>query len=102
VNARRIINGTDKAATIAAYYDAFVKALKAAGHVPGGVVAAVPVVPVTVAPLPAIEASPLVAPAPRRSADPSPPEPGSTTKPEPGLFARIAARLRAAYPRKDA
>ncbi|MDE4912792.1 hypothetical protein PQI07_19095 [Methylobacterium sp. 092160098-2] len=30
VNARRIINGTDKAQTIAAYHDAFLKALKAA------------------------------------------------------------------------
>jgi len=97
VNARRIINGVDKAQTIAAYYDAFVKALKAAGHKPGGVVAAAPVVPVIVTPVP-----PLVAPAPRRSADPPPPDTGGVTKPEPGLLARIAARLRAAYPRKEA
>jgi len=47
-------------------------------------------------------ANPLVSPAPRRAADPPPPDTGGITKPEPGLFARIAARLRAAYPRKEA
>lgn len=63
VNARRIINGLDRAADVARYHDAFLKALKAASHVPGGGVAAVPVGPVDVAPLP----PPVFAPTPRDS-----------------------------------
>ncbi|MFB0491929.1 putative chitinase [Methylobacterium sp. OAE515] len=94
VNARRIINGTDKASTIAAYYDAFVKALKAAGHAPGGVVASAPVVPVTVAPVP-----PLVTPAPRRAADPPVAAPAPAPAPKkPGLFSRLLANLRTNMP----
>lgn len=77
------------------------KALKAAGHVPGGVAAAAPVVPVEVAPLPPL-VTPVAVPAPRVAVDPPPLDIGGITKPEPGLLARIAARLRAAYPRKDA
>ena len=71
VNARRIINGLDRAADVARYYDAFLKALKAAGHKPGGVTAAIPVVPVEVDPLP----PPVFAPAPRTTARPVPPPP---------------------------
>lgn len=67
---------------------------------------AVPVPPVEVSPLPAplpTSTPPLVAPAPRNSGSPTLP----VVIPEPapvelGFWATIAARLRAAYPRKDA
>ncbi len=52
-NARRIINGLDKAATIATYGKAFAAALSAGGYKPGAVTKAVPVPQVDVAPLPA-------------------------------------------------
>jgi putative chitinase len=68
VNARRIINGLDRAADVARYHDAFLKALKAAGHKPGGATAAIPVAPVEVAPL----QPPVFAPAPRATAQPAP------------------------------
>jgi putative chitinase len=51
-SARAIINGSDKAQAIASYYSAFLVALKAAGHVPGGVAVAVPTIPVEAKPLP--------------------------------------------------
>lgn len=85
-NARRIINGTDKAAMIAGYYAAFWKALKAGQHVPGGVVAKVPVPPVQTAPLPPI------APAAR------PPTPQGAPAPSVGFFGRILANLRTNLP----
>lgn len=68
VNARRIINGTDKASTIAGYHAAFLKALNVAGHVPGAAFVKLPTPPVAASPLP-----PLVAPAPRRTVSPVPP-----------------------------
>ncbi|KIU36519.1 hypothetical protein SR39_06140 [Methylobacterium radiotolerans] len=105
VNARRIINGTDKAQTIAAYHDAFVKALKAAGHVPGGVVAAAPIPPVVIAPVPVVESAPVppvFAPAPRNSGSPVPAAPPPAPAPaKPGFWASALARLRTAYPKKD-
>ncbi|WP_082477725.1 hypothetical protein [Methylobacterium sp. Leaf93] len=84
VGARAIINGTDKASIIAGYFRGFQTALLAAGHLPGGVVATVPVPPVTVAPIAPVDKpvaadhskppvpynpppGPLVQPAPRKS-----------------------------------
>ncbi|MFK5596499.1 hypothetical protein ACFZ8E_05775 [Methylobacterium sp. HMF5984] len=52
VGARAIINGQDKASVIAGYFRAFQAALKAAGHVPGGVAASVPTIAVETKPLP--------------------------------------------------
>ncbi|WP_182179348.1 hypothetical protein [Methylobacterium radiotolerans] len=105
VNARRIINGTDKAQTIAAYHDAFAKALKAAGHVPGGAIAAAPVPPVQIAPVPAVEPAPIppvFAPAPRNSGSPAAATPQPDPAPaKPGFWASALARLRTAYPKKD-
>ncbi|WP_246695178.1 hypothetical protein [Methylobacterium sp. P1-11] len=105
INARRIINGTDKAQTIAAYHDAFLRALKAAGHVPGGVVAVAPVTPVVIAPVPAVEAAPVTpvfAPAPRNSGSPAPADTApAPAAPKPGFWAFALARLRTAYPKKE-
>ncbi|GJE54606.1 hypothetical protein [Methylobacterium thuringiense] len=53
VNARRIINGTDRAAEIAGHARAFQVALKKAGHQPGAAVQRVPTPPVDIKPLPA-------------------------------------------------
>lgn len=83
INARRIVNGTDKASTIASYHNMFRAALLAGKYAPGQVAPSVPVPPVQTRPVPPI------APIP-----PTPPAaPG-------GLFAGILARLRAAYPPK--
>jgi len=82
--ARAIINGSDKAQAIAGYYSAFLAALKAAGHVPGGVAATVPVPPVVAQPLP---------PAPV-----TPPLPPVTVEARPNFLARVLDRLRIAYP----
>ena len=99
VNARRIINGTDKAAAIAGYHDAFLKALKAAGHKPGAVTAAIPVQPVEVAPLP----PPVFAPAPRNGGSPALPAPAAAPAPaKPGFWASALERLRTRYPKKEA
>lgn len=51
LNARRIINGVDKAEAIKGYHTAFRAALKAAGHVPGAVSQAIPSRPVDVVPV---------------------------------------------------
>lgn len=104
VNARRIINGTDKAQTIAAYHDAFLKALKAAGHVPGGIVAAAPVAPVQISPVPVVEPAPVppvFAPAPRKSGSPAVAAPPAPAPAKPGFWASALSRLRTAYPKKD-
>ncbi|MHC2016296.1 hypothetical protein [Methylobacterium sp. CM6247] len=100
VGARAIINGTDKASTIAGYFRGFQTALLAAGHLPGGVVATVPVPPVTVAPIPPTSPGPLVQPAPRNSGvlTPAKPLPEPTYVAQPNLLARILARFRAKYP----
>lgn len=50
-NARRIINGLDKAQTIAGYFSDFQKALKAAGYKPGGIAASIPTSPVEITPV---------------------------------------------------
>ena len=106
INARRIINGTDKAQAIAAYYSAFLSALKSAGHVPGGVSSSAPTIPVEVAPLPPPPppvAGPLVKPAPRTTGvagAPIVPAPPAAEPAKPGLFAGMLARLRASYPPK--
>jgi len=83
INARRIVNGTDKASLVASYHMMFRAALQAAKYVPGGVAPSVPVPPVQTRPVPPIAPFPPTPPAP----------PG-------GLFAGILARLRAAYPPK--
>lgn len=64
--ARAIINGQDRAAEIALHAQAFRAALVKAGYVPGQVVDAAPVTPVTVTPIPA-PTGPLYVPAPRTS-----------------------------------
>ncbi len=89
LNARRIINGLDKAETIKGYHIAFRAALKAAEHRPGAVTAAAPVPPVDAAPLPPLVVEPLpnqpvvVAPAANPTAaaidaiHPDPPKPSA-------------------------
>lgn len=83
-NARRIINGVDKAEAIKSYHTAFRGALKAAGHVPGAVSPSVPTNPV--------ETGPLIAPAPRKTASPVAPAPAAPSASS-SLFGRIVARL---------
>lgn len=79
INARRIVNGVDKASIIASYHQMFRAALQAAGYAPGAV-APVPAPPVQARPVPPIA--------------PTPPVPPS------GFLAGVLARLRAAYPPK--
>lgn len=55
VNARRIINGTDKAQKIAGYAEAFAKALRAAGYV-----GQAPAKPITIPPAPVAPPAPVV------------------------------------------
>lgn len=76
INARRIVNGTDKAALIATYHAQFRVALVKAGYV-AGAVARVPVPPVVVAPVPPV--APVV--------------PGR------GFWGSVIDRLRAGYPK---
>lgn len=83
-NARRIINGVDKADAIKGYHTAFRAALKAAGHVPGAVSQAAPTAPV--------ETAPLFPPAPRKPASPVATVPAAPSA-SPSLFGRIVARL---------
>jgi putative chitinase len=83
-NARRIINGVDKAEAIKGYHTAFRAALKAAGHVPGATTRAVPTPPV--------EAGPLFPPAPRKPADPPPPGTGGVSASS-SLLSRILSRF---------
>lgn len=100
VGARRIINGTDKAATIAGYHAAFVDALTAGGY------AAIPAATAPVAPpsAPLIAASsppklpsqPAVASGSVAPAAPAPTVPAAPASG--GLFGSILGRLRAAYP----
>lgn len=98
VNARHIINGTDKAAAIAGYHDAFLKALKAAGHKPGAVTASIPTPTVEVAPLP----PPVFAPAPRNSGSPALPTPDPAPAPaKPSFWASALERLRTRYLKKE-
>ncbi|MCJ2009817.1 hypothetical protein [Methylobacterium sp. J-092] len=96
VGARAIINGQDKASTIAGYFRAFQAALKTAGHVPGGLTVVVSTIPVETKPLAPPPAAPIrpVDPVPPAVAVPAPPVPA------PGLFARMAERLRIAFPVK--
>ncbi|WP_019906110.1 hypothetical protein [Methylobacterium sp. 77] len=54
VAARAIINGMDKASTIAGYFRDFQAALRATGHVPGGIAPFIPTPPITTAPVPPI------------------------------------------------
>ncbi|GJE77300.1 hypothetical protein [Methylorubrum suomiense] len=95
-NARRIINGVDRAELIKAYHTGFRAALKAAGHMPGAVTPAVPVGP--------IETGPLFPPAPRNSGSPvakaPAPTPAPVTEAKPGFWASALARLRNTYPPK--
>lgn len=97
-NARRIINGLDKATTIAGYFSQFQTALRAAKYAPGGV---------QTAPIPPVETAPLFPPAPRNGGSPpasEPPKPAITppTQPAPakGFWASMLERLRTAYPPK--
>ncbi|MGG3811005.1 hypothetical protein ABEV34_05050 [Methylorubrum rhodesianum] len=83
-NARRIINGVDKAEAIKGYHTAFRAALKAAGHVPGAVSSSVPTKPV--------ETGPVFAPAPRKPADPPPPNTGGVSASS-SLLSRILLRF---------
>lgn len=83
-NARRIINGVDKAEAIKGYHTAFRAALKAAGHVPGAVSQAAPTAPV--------ETAPIFPPAPRKPASPVATAPAASST-SPSLFGRIVARL---------
>jgi len=55
VNARRIINGTDKAQKIAGYAEAFAKALRAAGYI-----GQAPAKPITIPPAPVAPPAPVV------------------------------------------
>lgn len=101
VSARRIINGTDKAAAIAGYHRLFKQALKGAGFEANAVAPSIPVPPVTTAPLPPPAAAPNRA---REPASPVAPPPAVTppTQPVParGFWASILDNLRSAYPRK--
>ena len=63
-NARRIINGTDKADTIAGLFKAFQGALQAAGYRPGGIAVAVPTPRVDSKPLPPPAITPPTQPGP--------------------------------------
>ena len=104
VGARAMVNPDNNGAAIAVTYWAFVNALRAAGHQPGGVSRVIPIVPVDVAPVSPIEAGPLVVPALRKSSSLTLPAPVPAPEPAPaalGFWGTIAARLRAAYPRKD-
>ncbi|WP_345820091.1 hypothetical protein ABC766_29300 [Methylobacterium fujisawaense] len=74
VGARRIINGTDKAATIAGYHATFVDALRAGGYA---------AIPAAAAPAPAAPSSP-----PRLPSQPAP-----TAPVEPSFWARLHALL---------
>ena len=78
---------------------------KAAGHVPGGVVAAAPVPPVVIAAVPAVETPPVppvFAPAPRNSGSPAAAASAPEAAPaKPGFWASALARLRTAYPKKE-
>lgn len=80
INARRIVNGTDKAALISTYHAQFRAALVAAGYAPGSVTRPPVAAPVTVSPVP-----------------PVPPSPAA---PDRGFWSVILDRLRAAYPPK--
>lgn len=83
-NARRIINGTDKAATVAGYHAHFLTAIRAASA--SDVVALRPAIiapPRTMTPTPARAAMPVGHPASTSAAAP----------PHPSLWARIAAAL---------
>ncbi|MGU3408298.1 hypothetical protein [Methylobacterium brachiatum] len=109
VGARTMVNPDDHGPEIAVTYRAFANALRAAGHKPGAVSASVPVTPVQTAPVPPVATSPLPAPTPplvdpaqRNSGSPTLPVP--LPEPEPvalGFWGTVAARLRAAFPRKD-
>ena len=80
-NARRIINGTDKASLIAGYFTSFRSALTKAGHQPGAALQNVPTIPVEVIP-PAAVTPPTIPTAPK------------------GFWATVIERLRVAYPPK--
>lgn len=80
INARRIVNGTDKAALISTYHAQFRAALVAAEYVPGAVTRPPVAPPVTVSPI-----------------SPAPPSPAA---PDRGFWAVVLDRLRAAYPTK--
>ncbi len=69
-NARRIINGVDRADLIKGYHTGFRAALKSAGHAPGAVTSTVPTPPVETNPLPPHSAGPLASPAPRNPGNP--------------------------------
>lgn len=96
-NARRIINGVDKAEAIKGYHTAFRAALKAAGHVPGAVSQKIPAPPVEAMPIsppaPPVGVAPVIPP-------PAVPPPAQPVPSEPkGFWASMLERLRAAYPR---
>ncbi|ACB27618.1 hypothetical protein [Methylobacterium radiotolerans] len=74
VGARRIINGTDKAATIAGYHATFVDALTAGGYA---------AIPAAAAPAPAAPSSP-----PKLPSQPAPAAPA-----EPGFWSRLHTLL---------
>lgn len=90
-NARRIINGVDKADAIKGYHTAFRAALKAAGHVPGATSQTIPTAP--------IQTAPVFPPAPRNSGSPMATTP-TPAEAKPGFWASTLARLRNAYPPK--
>ncbi|NEU14709.1 hypothetical protein G3T14_21760 [Methylobacterium sp. BTF04] len=96
VGARAIINGTDKAGVIAGYFSSFRAALVAARHIPGGIVEAIPVPPVTVTQLPAPTPAPAAPAAPSRPREPLPPASAAPT----GFWGTLADRLRTAFPIK--
>lgn len=87
-NARRIINGVDRADLIKGYHTGFRAALKAAGHVPGGIVSVVPTVPV--------ETGPVFPPAPRNSGSPVATGPAIPTVKTGGLWSAISSLFRKA------
>ena len=92
VGARRIINGQDRAAEIAADWGAMRTALMQARHTPGAVTKAVPVPPVEVQPLPPASLQPM-APNAGRPPVPAGPVPRPTTPASRSLFGRILDRL---------
>ncbi|AWV18825.1 hypothetical protein A3862_27485 [Methylobacterium sp. XJLW] len=70
VGARAMVNADVNGAAVAVLHRAFLNALQSAGHVPGGVAAAVPIPPVETAPLPpaAVAPTPPGPPAPSQPA----------------------------------
>jgi putative chitinase len=83
VGARAMVNPDSNGAAIAVTYRAFVNALRAANHQPGGVTTIIPVAPVETAPL----KPPVVSIKPAAPSDPAPPHSGGATVQTGGLGA---------------